>query len=566
MSHAHHDDKQPKTRSFFFAVFLSYWLLGITMGYLSQYIFLEEGIKRVFANLTAPLIADWLYSSPSAATFGKADAKASETEGSPRAPVTVALVTDDDLAAYHATYPLPYGFHAERLDSIAAHKPKAIFIDIAFLDARDDQTLGSLIDVLCGIRKQQGVPVFLASLDYAGQVLRPELEKAAEDHCFEKVAVPRQLDRYDRHNWEYVLQWNNGSAQSDSPALAIYKALQMESASLAQQAQPANLGILWGLEPHPSNPNRMRREDGTPLCRKEWRWLREIPVISTYIADPWFADDYSKRRDKPFCPYNASFPVHFLSSQREAVDELIHDRIVMYGVDLQSVGDYSFSPLHGAIPGVFVHAMALDNLLAFKGDYPRALDFQLSAPSWAGVWFPVGMVTLAALFAVLFHYLRHRYGGRFENMLAGAKSHVTSPQNTLKATESSLANAVILSTREFPQGTGTRLKRMLSLVALDLWSIFKLLPLIPLKWAIYASILFIVGSIGINHFHLGMLSWLEYALIPMLLETLHMGDSFAQYLHGLYRAGFDAQWAAQHGLNDFVIPSQSSQPNQRDAS
>ncbi len=50
---------------------------------------------------------------------------------------------------------------------------------------------------------------------------------------------------------------------------------------------------------------------------------------------------------------------------------LLRDRLVMVGASITSTGDLVQSPVHGLIPGVYLHAMALDNLI-YKGmDYDR---------------------------------------------------------------------------------------------------------------------------------------------------------------------------------------------------
>lgn len=53
----------------------------------------------------------------------------------------------------------------------------------------------------------------------------------------------------------------------------------------------------------------------------------------------------------------------------------------MIGADLKAVGDNAFSPLHGRLPGVHVHAMALDNLISFNGRYRANGDFE-----WHELW------------------------------------------------------------------------------------------------------------------------------------------------------------------------------------
>lgn len=488
-------------------MFISYWLLGVGMAYLSQFVYIEEAIKRIQASLASPLIGHWLYEAasfsvlpPPAAHMGFPD------EGKPRAPITVVLATDDDLAAYYVTYPLSYGFHADRIESIAAAGPQAIFIDYLFLDERDDHTIGDLVETLCSIN--HNIPVFLASLDYSGQPLRGDLEAAAKKGCFTKVAVPRTLDRYDRQSWEYRLRLAQDAGGIDSAALAIYRRLAL--GAMSEDVELPNLALVWGIEPHAYNLPRMKREkDGAPLCRAEWRPLRELPPLQTvwqtlaWLSPERFDDGYQNTRMLPFCPYQASIPLNFLSAKPDLTRHLLKGRVVMYGADLQSVGDISNSPLHGAIPGVFVHAMALDNLWVFKDRYPRAIDFNpFSAPFSAGTIFPLFMVSLVAGMAAGFH----------------------------KARKIGLWASILQSTFRFDgrqrRMATTRGGRVLVLLrAIFMWAV----PYVA-KSAFYLVVLLIVGGLAMHVFSIGTLSWIEYAVIPMILEVFHSGDRFAAQL------------------------------------
>lgn len=78
----------------------------------------------------------------------------------------------------------------------------------------------------------------------------------------------------------------------------------------------------------------------------------------------------NRRPDQPrqACPYNQWVPgeaVLFASSQaqKETLRALFEDRAVLIGADIRGAPDLVQSPVHGQIPGVFLHAMALDNLL-----------------------------------------------------------------------------------------------------------------------------------------------------------------------------------------------------------
>lgn len=61
-------------------------------------------------------------------------------------------------------------------------------------------------------------------------------------------------------------------------------------------------------------------------------------------------------------------------SERERVKSIVEGSIVLVGGQIEGVQDYVVSPVHGSLPGVFFHAMALDNLITFGKSYTREDD------------------------------------------------------------------------------------------------------------------------------------------------------------------------------------------------
>ena len=59
--------------------------------------------------------------------------------------------------------------------------------------------------------------------------------------------------------------------------------------------------------------------------------------------------------------------------QHQAIqDAFLKDRIVLLGVNLPQAGDSFASPINGAIPGVYMHAVALENLITFGDRFHTA--------------------------------------------------------------------------------------------------------------------------------------------------------------------------------------------------
>ena len=513
-------ERQPSRTSLFW----SYLFLGVLLAYLSPHLLGEEAAKRAAAVLSAPLVAEVLYpkwdpTSPDLPpSLSRADIDIAE--GVARPPITLTLVTDDDLEAYETTYPLAYSFHADRLDSIAARQPAAIFIDIAFLDERPDPSIEDFVKTLCNIgwssASQPPIPLFLASLQYLNQPLRSELAAAAQRGCFKEVAVPRLTDQLDRNNWEYPLQiagTTPGSQdRTDSPALAIYKSLH-PSAMWSQGDHLTHLALLWGMTPHSYNVERMKDLVGTPLCRSEYRTIRDLPVLGGVLHDLF--GDASEQFGKPFCAFHATMPMYFLSSKPDLADRLLQGRVVVYGADLQSVGDNAYTPLHNAIAGAHVHAMALDNLLRFGSEYPRAEGFSLTKLN-AGTVFALMMVFgVALLIAFTSGRASRDYFRQHLPLMLG------------RWVQWSEAQFIPGEHGEPPTPLG-RLGRIAFRHVLGVWPIWLVWLGIRLLGAL--ALLLIVGATGLHLFNLGVLSWLEYAFLPMLLGTFEGGHQLANWL------------------------------------
>lgn len=51
--------------------------------------------------------------------------------------------------------------------------------------------------------------------------------------------------------------------------------------------------------------------------------------------------------------------------------DLLRERIVFVGVNLPALNGRVISPVQGQLPGVYFHAVALDNLITYGANYPR---------------------------------------------------------------------------------------------------------------------------------------------------------------------------------------------------
>jgi hypothetical protein len=310
--------------------------------------------------------------------------------------ITVLLIDDESLADLGLGWPVPYLSHARWLRNLGGvYKPRAIFLDITFTQERADDTLPKLVQALCGLR-DRGIPVFLAALPDAntGRLkLRRGLESpSGEPPCFTLVGVNYEPHKIDRLVWTYPL-WssseNDGSKQgeqrSEVRSAALAMAQDVGHVSVPRFDEP--MALTWGV-------NNLDLPRYAPWCRQAAGGLREIPPLR--LRAVWASDEIFK----PICPYSRVLTFSDLKPQSEADEARLHDlmdgRYVMIGTALRGTNDSISSPVHGLIPGVFMHAMALDNLLTYHGRYKRALEWKLP-PAQPLLWLGISIVLMGHL-------------------------------------------------------------------------------------------------------------------------------------------------------------------------
>lgn len=93
------------------------------------------------------------------------------------------------------------------------------------------------------------------------------------------------------------------------------------------------------------------------------------------------------------CPYHnsitASQLIYFdkiLKDQDGSIRKLLQDKLVIYATNFQGLGDVIESPVHGYLPGAFLHAMAIDNLMVLGKNYTKASSSNSTFISFI-IWF-----------------------------------------------------------------------------------------------------------------------------------------------------------------------------------
>jgi CHASE2 domain-containing protein len=260
---------------------------------------------------------------------------------------TVLLFREDDLRALGDSYPVPYERHAEVLEALAIHKPNAVFIDFAFIDRRPREQVDQLSKALCVLKDAVKDKVYLAVPALAE--LPATLEKFSE--CVTLVSAQMDSER----GRSGVVTYSNGVLISRrffaTPAFA------MAHDRLGRAPEHVeSMEIIWG--------------NGVPLLNKQW--------MSCDAEGP-LRHLWDVVRGKPpstelKCPYTTTLTVgHLLNSSGDPdVTAVLDGRAIFYGAAFGMASDRIRSPVYAELPGVYLHAMAYDNLRTFGRDYLRA--------------------------------------------------------------------------------------------------------------------------------------------------------------------------------------------------
>jgi len=329
---------------------------------------------------------------------------------------TVLLFREDNLRRLKESYPVSYGRHAMVLDALASFRPRAIFVDFVFVDERPG--ISELHDAICDVR-DSGIPVYLAVMAPMKKPIEPRKKSdgTVEPWLFEcAVQVSAQMaPAYGAsgvltyaHRIEYkppkpadskapadqasiVSAASASTAKGPVPASEFLPtpAFEMAGARMKQLARSTlqDMEIIWGNGVAPLNQAWMSE------CSRPGGWLPHLVSI---------VSDNPLKLGKLRCPYTRTITVaHLLLSSNDVeLADAVHDRTVFYGAAFNLTGDRVSSPVFEDMPGVYLHAMAYDNLVTFGDKYKRA-ERQLMPFSLFGRRFSVPLTLVVDVLLLL---------------------------------------------------------------------------------------------------------------------------------------------------------------------
>ena len=315
--------------------------------------------------------------------------------------ILVLLLTEHAIADLHRwqfiesnEWPLRYRDHGYLLGRILALEPKALFVDVYFRKLRaTDDSFPRLYRVLqTAVARNPDGRLFFAG-NHPGQPLSDIQRRLA---TVGEVTV----NGWDGFGVAYPLR----IGQAQTTAYRMYRHVCLGNTPLdscradrllpGAVADRAGLSVYWGSRP---------MVVPFPAFRAASAACDPVPdgvldVLRSMVRDLWQTLSGTSPVAATRCPYHATLYVNELiailkagsRAQREKLAALVKNRIVMYGVSLDGLNDWVETPVHGKLPGVYLHAMTLDNLMSRGSHYLRSGDDFIT-------WLGLGLWTLMAL-------------------------------------------------------------------------------------------------------------------------------------------------------------------------
>jgi hypothetical protein len=322
--------------------------------------------RRYSQDLTYAWFGDqpWLY--PRATSAASRDAV--------RAPVVVVIIDEPALSLRSARWPVPMQFHAAFLAELAVLAPRAIMLDFLLIDPAPPADTCAFLS-LAGQLRDHGMPLYLAVTRLG------DLAVLDAAHCQDSsgrpilaasvltpVAVHKQSDGSDFVNrtYPFEMRGSDDSRGSGLPSAAVrmYCDGRPVPAACWEQlarayASDAGFDLAWSPAGAPFN----QRWAATPcdLIPSPGRAILYRQVLPRETACPPVPTLFASALLSPAEDST-------LGMQNETLFDLVGGSFVFVGGNFRGSGDLMTTPMHTLLPGVYYHAVALENLLAFHGE------------------------------------------------------------------------------------------------------------------------------------------------------------------------------------------------------
>jgi CHASE2 domain len=329
--------------------------------------------------------------------------------GHEQAQVAVVMLNERALALRGARWPAPVQFHTQVLTDLEVLRPRAILLDFLLIDPAPPEDVCDFLATAARLRAEN-IPLYLAV------TRRDDLAHMDADGCRDDsgaarrvadvlttVSVQRQADDSDfvsrRYPFELRATEDPAGSGITSAAVRMYCDSVPEPAACIERLtrkRPANAGfeLAWSPQGDPFNQ----------------RWAKSACTPSTSPMNA-VLNQPALPRDSGCPPVATLFASTLLdpdedpSLTNERLFKLVEGSFVLVGGNFRGSGDLVTTPLHTLLPGVYYHAVALQNLLAFAGHPKVRKEFR--TPKLPYYCFDLAVLwVLAAIFLWRQHWVR----------------------------------------------------------------------------------------------------------------------------------------------------------------
>lgn len=308
--------------------------------------------------------------------------------------IAVVLIDDIALQATGQGWPLAYAEYERLLRQVLEHRPRAVYLDVLLLDRRGYD--GSFEDAHRDIHetvRASGIPVYFG-VGAPGAVSLFSQPGGVRDVVTSWQgtggAYPLRLDRDQVNEAAGAVAGGVQGLPSWQPtvAFALYQhacptadapGCTRAAACFPEHVARDPMVVQWGWRPGATghagpmlceDPQEARaRSTPSPSIAQRLAAMASLTWQSFRSgADPT-AEDLGRSQ----CMYTPTLFADALTDssllrQDEDTPALLEDRIVLIGTHLLGLDDSVQSPVNQRVPGVYLHAMALDNLMRWGED------------------------------------------------------------------------------------------------------------------------------------------------------------------------------------------------------
>ncbi len=324
--------------------------------------------------------------------------------------ITVVLIDDNYIEQVGEHWPMSYIQQELLISDILAYKPQAIFLDLLYrhkhgADADVQQLVGTIRQSQVNDTTSTTVPIFIPYMVKDIEGLNTcNSDKHNQQYNAESIVLKNSVIKEMQLSGakEAYIGWTGcgnrypsfilGDAQYKTPSFALYQSsckklgdLSKNCANTEKQnfnafADP--MVVRWGLGVSEEHQSALSKAGITCLTIDEDNKLKYFWSQLLRMLGQSFSSTVERGKAER-CTYtdtvHATWFLGMSPEIRAYMKEMIEDRIVLVGTQIEGVHDYVISPVNGKVPGVYLLAMALDNYYEYGSDYFKEMNGWLAA-------------------------------------------------------------------------------------------------------------------------------------------------------------------------------------------